>query len=103
MTISALQVAVAVAMAVVGSAIKIKSGVINRLFPPEKPAATASVDTTPETFRRQIDVNLVSAFLVARAVLPGMLERGGGAGGEVDLVEGARRARDDGLLVDPRR
>lgn len=36
------------------------------------------LDTSPETFRSQIEVNAVSAFLVTRAVLPAMLERGSG-------------------------
>lgn len=36
------------------------------------------VDTTPEAWRRMIDVNLTGSFLCARAVLPTMLERGDG-------------------------
>ncbi|MEM0963065.1 MAG: SDR family oxidoreductase [Bacteroidota bacterium] len=36
------------------------------------------VDTTPDQFRRQLEVNAVSAFLVTRAFLSGMLERGSG-------------------------
>ena len=34
-------------------------------------------DTTPAEFRQQLDVNLVGAFLVLRAFLPTMTERGG--------------------------
>ncbi|MEM6325613.1 MAG: SDR family oxidoreductase [Bacteroidota bacterium] len=36
------------------------------------------LEITPETFREQIEVNLTSAFLVTRAFLPAMLERGTG-------------------------
>ena len=36
------------------------------------------LDTPPAAFRRQLEVNVVSAFLVTRAVLGGMLERGSG-------------------------
>lgn len=36
------------------------------------------VDTTPDDWRRMLDVNLTGSFLCARAVLPGMLERGDG-------------------------
>jgi NAD(P)-dependent dehydrogenase (short-subunit alcohol dehydrogenase family) len=35
------------------------------------------VQTTAEEFRRQLDVNLVGAFLVLRALVPAMAERGG--------------------------
>jgi NAD(P)-dependent dehydrogenase (short-subunit alcohol dehydrogenase family) len=38
-----------------------------------KPAA----DTSAEEFRRQVDVNLVGGFLVLKALLPAMAERGG--------------------------
>lgn len=34
------------------------------------------LDTTPEAFRSQVEVNLTSAFLVTRAFLPAMLARG---------------------------
>lgn len=36
------------------------------------------VDLEPGEWRHMLDVNLTSAFLVARAVAPGMIERGGG-------------------------
>jgi NADP-dependent 3-hydroxy acid dehydrogenase YdfG len=36
------------------------------------------VDTSLEDWRRMLDVNLTGSFLCARAVLPGMLERGDG-------------------------
>jgi NAD(P)-dependent dehydrogenase (short-subunit alcohol dehydrogenase family) len=36
------------------------------------------VDTTLEDFRLQLDVNLVSAFLVTKAFLPSMIDRGSG-------------------------
>ena len=36
------------------------------------------LDTSPETFRAQFEVNAVSAFLVTRAFLPAMLARGSG-------------------------
>jgi gluconate 5-dehydrogenase len=36
------------------------------------------VDLEPDEWRHMLDVNLTSAFLVARAVVPGMLERGRG-------------------------
>ena len=38
----------------------------------------ALVDLEPDEWRRMLDVNLTSAFLVARAVAPGMIERGRG-------------------------
>ena len=36
------------------------------------------VDLEPDEWRRMLDVNLTSAFLVSRAVAPGMIERGRG-------------------------
>lgn len=36
------------------------------------------LETTPDALREQIEVNAVSAFLVTRAFLPGMLARGSG-------------------------
>ena len=36
------------------------------------------LDTTPDAFREQFEVNVVSAFSVTRAFLAGMLERGSG-------------------------
>jgi NAD(P)-dependent dehydrogenase (short-subunit alcohol dehydrogenase family) len=39
---------------------------------------TDVVDTEPEAFRRVIEVNLIGAFLMARAVVPGMVAAGGG-------------------------
>jgi len=36
------------------------------------------LETSPEAFRRQLEVNVVSAFLVTRAFLGGMLDRGAG-------------------------
>ncbi len=38
----------------------------------------ALADITPAAFRRQVAVNLTSAFVVTRAFLPAMLERGAG-------------------------
>lgn len=35
-------------------------------------------ETTPEVFRKQIEVNLTSAYLVTHSFLPGMLEAGSG-------------------------
>jgi len=40
--------------------------------------ATA-LDTTPEDFTRQWRINVLGPFLMSRAVLPAMIERGGGA------------------------
>jgi len=39
---------------------------------------TPLVDLDPADWRRMLDVNLTSAFLVSRAVAPGMIERGRG-------------------------
>ncbi|PAP76439.1 SDR family NAD(P)-dependent oxidoreductase [Rubrivirga marina] len=36
------------------------------------------LETSPEAFRRQLEVNVVSAFLVTRALVGGMLDRGSG-------------------------
>ena len=36
-------------------------------------------ETDPDDFRRMIDLNLTPAFLLARAAIPRLLERGGGA------------------------
>jgi NAD(P)-dependent dehydrogenase (short-subunit alcohol dehydrogenase family) len=36
-------------------------------------------ETEPDDFRRMIDLNLTPAFLLARAAIPRLLERGGGA------------------------
>lgn len=37
------------------------------------------LETSPEEFKRQVDVNLNSAFYVTRSILPAMLERKSGA------------------------
>lgn len=47
-------------------------------------------ETTVETFDRQIGINLRGTFLVCRAVLPGMLERGSGLLVNVGSVAGRR-------------
>ena len=44
------------------------------------------LEITPEAFRQQVEVNLTSAFLVTRAFLPAMLERGGASGSAGDVV-----------------
>ena len=44
------------------------------------------LEITPEAFRQQVAVNLTSAFLVTRAFLPAMLERGDVSGSAGDVV-----------------
>lgn len=44
------------------------------------------LEITPEAFRQQVEVNLTSAFLVTRAFLPAMLERGDASGSAGDVV-----------------
>ena len=58
------------------------------------------LEITPEAFRRQVEVNLTSAFLVTRAFLPAMLERGasgddasGGASGDVVFMASVASVR----------
>jgi meso-butanediol dehydrogenase/(S,S)-butanediol dehydrogenase/diacetyl reductase len=49
---------------------------------------TPFLDATPEEIRNDIDVSLVGAILCAQAVLPGMIERGGGVILNVSSVNG---------------
>ncbi len=58
------------------------TAVMDRYGPPDVLVNNAGLfepgairDMEPEVFRRQIDTNLISAFLVTRAFLPSMLER----------------------------
>jgi NAD(P)-dependent dehydrogenase (short-subunit alcohol dehydrogenase family) len=42
------------------------------------PLGKSGIQTTPEEFEQIIDLNVKGCFLTMRAVLPGMIERGGG-------------------------
>lgn len=46
------------------------------------------VDTDPDRWQRQLDVNLSSAYLTCRAAIPHMIERGGGAIVNVASLQG---------------
>lgn len=50
---------------------------------------------TPETWRAALELNLSSAFYATQAVLPGMLERGGGALVHVASIAGLRHVGND--------
>ncbi len=53
------------------------------------------VDMSVDDFRRQIDLNLTSVFIVCKAVLPVMIERGGGAVVNVGSIGGMRHLGHD--------
>lgn len=53
------------------------------------------VDMSVDDFRRQIDLNLTSVFIVCKAVLPVMVERGGGAVVNVGSIGGLRHLGHD--------
>lgn len=55
------------------------------------------LSTTPEQWRASLERNLSSAFYMTRAVLPGMLARGGGALVHVASVAGQRHLGHDAL------
>jgi len=53
------------------------------------------VDMSVDDFRRQIDLNLTSVFIVCKAVLPVMVEGGGGAVVNVGSIGGMRHLGHD--------
>lgn len=57
--------------------------------------ASGVLDTTPEKWRATLELNLSSAFYATQAVLPGMLERGGGALVHVASIAGLRHVGND--------
>ena len=57
------------------------------------------LQTTPEEYRRVIEVNLVGEFLGIQAVAPGMIARGGGAIVNISSVDGMKGANGLGAYA----